>query len=439
MEIADGINRAGRLWLLGNSATLRDIGREGYASRGRGCVTVRLAPSGRPIDEPQYRPAAEMPAVDRVAAEAADGAASYDPERLTLVLVEQERAPTCELLLLGDDGTALDGMEAVRTRAILENWARTFHARHGRGVLRVRFPGGVEEDAGAFEFTTLDAALAEFGADSSLARDLAVYDPRREALVMIDDPTTGTAAGHRALPFAQPDDEDEAGPPGVARSADGPLLSARERAVLADAATQLVDECLDDLARILAAPRRRLAAEVAESQLASLLPPRYLPRYVAEPSLLARFYHCLAAVTWRLAQPAWLPLSCVAEQLALRGIIDHAEALLELRLDARHGDPQGRQERHAALYAPGPDDEDAAIDFAILREVLARDDDIAFLFDERFDGIDQSVAGQLTRMASLQLADWFTPFEELLGVVAPSPFAREVTRDAGGLAGEGFR
>jgi hypothetical protein len=209
--------------------------------------------------------------------------------------------------------------------------------------------------------------------------------------------------------------------------------------VLADAATQLADECLDDLARILTASRRRRAAEVADSQLASLLPPRYLPRYSAEPQLLAKFYHCLAAATWRLAQPAWLPLSCVAEQLALRGIIDHAEALLEIRLDVRHDNPQGWAEHYAPLYAPGPDDEDEAIDFDTLRDVLARDDDIAFLFDERFDGIDQSVAGQLTRMPSLQLADWFTPFDELSGVAAPSPVAWEVTLAAGGLAGEGYR
>lgn len=49
------------------------------------------------------------------------------------------------------------------------------------------------------------------------------------------------------------------------------------------------------------------------------------------------------------------------------------------------------------------------------------------------------MAGQLTRMVSLQLADWFTPLEELSGEVAPSPLAWEVTRDAGGLAGEGYR
>jgi hypothetical protein len=436
MEIAEGINRAGHLWLLGNSATLSAIGREGFASRGRGCVTVRLATSGRPIDEPSYLPAAEIPTTDRVEAEAADGAATYDPERLTLVLVEQERGPIREFLLLGADGTALDGMEAVRARAILEDWARTFHARHGRGVLRLRFPGGAEEDAAVFEFTALDAAIAEFGADSPLARDIAAYDPRREALVMIDYPATGVADGYRTLPFEWPDDNgDDPGPPGTVRSADGPLLSARERAVLADAAVQLADECLADLGRILAAPRRRLRAEVAESQLVALLPPRYLPRYIAEPSLLARFYHCLAAVTWRLAQPAWLPLSCLAEQLALRGIIDHAEALLEMRRD----DPEGWEERDATLYAPGPDDEGAAIDFEVLREVLACGDDIAFLFDERFDGIDQSAAGQWTRMASLQLADWFTPFEELAGLVAPSPFAWEVTREIGGLAGEDYR
>jgi hypothetical protein len=200
MGSAEGINWSGRLGLLGNSATLRAIGREGYAGGGRGCVVVKLAPSGRPLEEPPYQPVSEMLASDRQAE------------------------------------------EAVR------------------------------------------------------------------------------------------------------------------------------------------------AAEVAESQLASLLPPRYLPRYIAEPTLLARFYHCLAAVTWRLARPAWLPLSRVAEQLALRGIIDHAEALLEMRLDTG-GDPPGWEERYQPLYAGGPDDEDEAIDFAILREVLARDDDIAFLFDERFDGI----------------------------------------------------
>jgi hypothetical protein len=129
----------------------------------------------------------------------------------------------------------------------------------------------------------------------------------------------------------------------------------------------------------------------------------------------------------------------MAEQLALRGIIDHAEGLLEMRLDARHDGPQGWEERHAPLYAPGPDGKNEAIDFDVMREVLVRDDDIAFPFDERFDRIDQSVAGQLTRMASLQLADWFTPFEELSGEVAPSAFAWVVTRDAGGLAGEGYR
>ena len=45
----------------------------------------------------------------------------------------------------------------------------------------------------------------------------------------------------------------------------------------------------------------------------------------------------------------------------------------------------------------------------------------------------------LIALIALQLADWFTPFEELTGLVAPSPFAWEVTREVGGLAGEGYR
>ena len=105
MDSAEGINRAGRLWLLGNNATLRAIGREGYAGGGRGCVVVRLAPSGRPREEPTYQPVSEMLASDRQAEEAVSATATYDPARLTLVLVEQERAPTREFLLLGTDGT----------------------------------------------------------------------------------------------------------------------------------------------------------------------------------------------------------------------------------------------------------------------------------------------------------------------------------------------
>jgi hypothetical protein len=70
---------------------------------------------------------------------------------------------------------------------------------------------------------------------------------------------------------------------------------------------------------------------------------------------------------------------------------------------------------------------------------LARDDDIAFLFDERIHGSDQSVTGQLTRIASLQRADWFTPFGELSGEATPSPLSWVVARDAGGPAGEGYR
>ena len=118
MDTADGINRAGRLWLFGNNATLCAVGRAGYAVCGRGCVVVRLAPSGRPLDEPVFRSVAEIAGDDRAAEAVADAAATYDPERLTLVLVEQARLSTREFLLLGADGTTLEGIEAARTRCV---------------------------------------------------------------------------------------------------------------------------------------------------------------------------------------------------------------------------------------------------------------------------------------------------------------------------------
>ncbi len=36
-----------------------------------------------------------------------------------------------------------------------------------------------------------------------------------------------------------------------------------------------------------------------------------------------------ATVAWKLAQPQWHPLACIAEELALNALVRRAEALLE--------------------------------------------------------------------------------------------------------------
>jgi hypothetical protein len=45
-----------------------------------------------------------------------------------------------------------------------------------------------------------------------------------------------------------------------------------------------------------------------------------------------------------------------------------------------------------------------------LREALFEDEDSLYLFDEQYDGVDQSWVGQVLHMTSLSFEDWFAPF-----------------------------
>src|SRR5205085_10795395 len=65
---------------------------------------------------------------------------------------------------------------------------------------------------------------------------------------------------------------------------------------------------------------------VADCYLAGHLTARYLPRYT--PLLVKQFFVCILTVAWKLAQPERHPLTCVAEELALRAIIVEAAAAL---------------------------------------------------------------------------------------------------------------
>jgi hypothetical protein len=86
-----------------------------------------------------------------------------------------------------------------------------------------------------------------------------------------------------------------------------------------------------------------------------------------------------------------------AEELAARAIIQEAKGRLEDRKNA----------------------------FDTCIDLYFEDTDIAFLFDDRSDGLDETEVAQMLGLSSLAIADWFLPFSD-----APSrvvhPYALEV-------------
>ena len=88
---------------------------------------------------------------------------------------------------------------------------------------------------------------------------------------------------------------------------------------VAAAGAALLDEWFDAI--ILMACDDKPPAETA---IAAALPPAYRPRLT--PALARRFHACLTTVLWKLAQPAWPRLACLAEELALHAVVRRAEA-----------------------------------------------------------------------------------------------------------------
>ncbi len=116
--------------------------------------------------------------------------------------------------------------------------------------------------------------------------------------------------------------------------------------------------------------------------MADHLPRRFLLTYT--PLVAKKFFVCVVSVAWKLGQPGWFQLACVAEELALHPIIKEATSFLEAR------------------------GEEA--DFALFEDAVYEDMDFLILFDPSRDGLDQSAVGAHLGMGSLDIKDWFTPF-----------------------------
>jgi hypothetical protein len=119
------------------------------------------------------------------------------------------------------------------------------------------------------------------------------------------------------------------------------------------------------------------------------LPPRFQRQY--DSSFARRFLVAAATVAGRLTQPAWEPPACVAEELALRLLIDWAEASLE--------------ECH--LLSAG--ERDAA--YGTFAGYAFDDPDHEFLFEPRFGGGDCDPPASRPAV-TIGVPQWFEPFGE---------------------------
>jgi hypothetical protein len=168
-------------------------------------------------------------------------------------------------------------------------------------------------------------------------------------------------------------------------------LPKRIQKALGDAAVIVLDQYLEDLVNL------GRGDSFDQTAMSDALPRKYLPRY---DLLFAKaFVVCVSTVSWKLQSPDEQELACVAEELALNAIVGQAQTLLETR---------GR-----------------AVDLGDVYEEAFQDVDFAFLFDARFDGIEESELADHLRMANLRFDDWFKPFANVPYV---HPYVADVSR-----------
>lgn len=134
---------------------------------------------------------------------------------------------------------------------------------------------------------------------------------------------------------------------------------------------ELIDELCEDVAALLEAPER-----IEEASMSRYLPRCYRGRY--SPLFAKRFLMSTAAVAWKLAQPQWHPLACIAEELALNTMVRKAEAFLE--------------------------DQGMKADFVLFQDSALEDLDFEVMFEPAWDGYAEET--------SLAFEYWFSPFRD---------------------------
>jgi hypothetical protein len=139
----------------------------------------------------------------------------------------------------------------------------------------------------------------------------------------------------------------------------------------------LVDAVLDDLTELAR------GTPFAELQIAAYLPPKELPRYTA--AFLRKFLVCLVSVGLKLRLPAFVPLGCTAEELAVVAMKIRAAQLLH---------ETGR-----------------AANFDAWDEAALEDVDCELLYEPALDGIEDSDEARWLALGHLRFQESFRPFQ----------------------------
>lgn len=155
-------------------------------------------------------------------------------------------------------------------------------------------------------------------------------------------------------------------------------LEPAELTALSNAVDAIGDFMLGELA-----DRYMTVLEPGEGQFSTLyLPARYAHLY--DFKILRCLYACLLVVAGRL-QDGWEPPRCRGEELVLRAVLEHAEICFE-ELEGESTDA-----------------------FVHLREFLFTDTDHEFMFDLKFDGIDDPTTEEGAHLGTgpLDPSAWF--------------------------------
>ncbi|MFE1197851.1 hypothetical protein ACFW6E_34745 [Streptomyces olivaceoviridis] len=196
-----------------------------------------------------------------------------------------------------------------------------------------------------------------------------------------------TLAGElRSFPpvmFGVPDEEAEEGEDSFSVSPEDARLAA---GALVWATDVLVDQLFGDVQTLTEEDTNVAECDGPLWHLEDL-PARYALQY--DGLFARRFLVTVVAMTTRFTDGSFQRLSCVAEELALRLLLNEAHVTLE-------------------TFGLLGDGVSAALE--AFADNVYEDMDHEWLYDDAMDGIDESPVGEVLRIAPMGFKAWFTPF-----------------------------
>ena len=158
-------------------------------------------------------------------------------------------------------------------------------------------------------------------------------------------------------------------------------LSLKEQKALEASVDVLIDELFEDLREW-----DETALDFGNTVFAIYLPQRYASRYT--PLFLKQFTVCVITVGWKLAQAQPIRLASLTEELAAWAIINRAKVVLEVSSELIDSS------------------------FNEFIDAYFEDTDFLYLYDNKYDGIDETALRDIMGLPSLKLQDWSKPYRD---------------------------